>query len=604
MFWWQSLADFLLFKEPQEPPTEFVAGAEDRQQQRQERTEKQDQKAGRDEVQPDEVRPAAQKAARDAETRETVFEMEASLSNDLDQNKKVLENVFRTDINDDPIIRVFTIGTDNPVRAMLVFYDGLSNKTIQNFAILQPLMLLSGLREDDPKRKNQTDQKTNKKQAEKSPKGNSEYFDRVKDALLPGNQVQTVTTYKEVAAAVLSGDSVLLVDGSDRALSIETKAWPNRGVQRPEVESVVRGPQEAFTEQIRINIALVRKIIRKASLITEFIKVGDMTETQCAIMYLDDVVNPAIVSEVKRRLKSIKADYVQESGLLENFIEDKHYGMAPQVLATERPDRVAANIMEGQVAIFVNGNPYVMIVPMTFFGLIQSSEDAYVRWPFGSLLRLVRWFGLGLALFLPALYIAVTTYHQEFIPTDLLLAMTGAREKVPFPTIIEVLLMEVSFELIREAGIRMPGVVGTTLGIIGALILGQAAVAANIVSPILIVIVAVTAIGGFTVPAYGLGLSVRMQRFIYILLAAVMGLFGIVVGIFLHVAFLVNLRSFGVPYMAPVAPTTGSSPDYFLRGPVWRQERRPDYLDPLRGRRQPRISRGWWRMRRKGGGGS
>jgi spore germination protein KA len=235
---------------------------------------------------------------------------------------------------------------------------------------------------------------------------------------------------------------------------------------------------------------------------------------------------------------------------------------------------------------------------------MQSPEDAYVRWPFGTFTRLVRYAALFLALLLPAHYVAIVAYHPEFIPTDLLLAITGAREMVPFPSIVEVLMMELAFELLREAGIRVPGTVGTTLGIVGALILGQAAVAANIVSPILIIVVAVTAIGTFAIPDYTFSLSIRVLRFAYILLAAVMGLLGILVGVFIHLGLLVNLNTFGVPFMAPAAPVTRKGSDYFLRGQVWQQETRPDYLDPLIIRRQPRISRRWLYPRQSGKGSS
>lgn len=503
---------------------------------------------------------------------------------EIENNKKILEAIFRLPNNKDVVIRSFSIGTSPPVKAFLIFIDGLTNLLAQNLTILQPLMFMPGLREG---------RYEGPPEMGRGKVSGKIYFERVIEALLPDNQLTTVSTFEDVVNDVLSGNTALFIDGADRAILIETKGWKHRSVERPQVESVIRGPQEAFTEQIRINTSLVRKILRRPSLITEFIKVGNSAPMQCAIMYLEDIANPKLVKEVKRRLESIKADFLHETGLIEQMIEDQPYFPAPQVLTTERPDRAAAGILDGKVAIIIDGSPFAMIVPATFFDIIQSAEDAYVRWPFGSFIRLVRYLGLGLAMLLPAIYISVAVYHQEFLPTDLLLAMTGNREKVPFPTIIEVLLMEVSFELIREAGIRMPGSVSTTLGIVGALILGQAAVAANIVSPILIVVVAVTAIGSLAIPNYSFGLTLRAARFGYILLASVLGLLGVVLGLFVHLSLMANARSFGVPYMAPLAPTTRSSPDYLLRGPAWRQESRPDYLDPLKRRSQAEISRGW-----------
>lgn len=512
-----------------------------------------------------------------------VLHEKVELVYDLEKNRQTLEKIFRVPRNKDVVFRSLTIGTGQPVKALLVFIDGITNSQVQNLAILQPLMLLSGIFDHGTK-------------GETGPRDDTFFkdaFDRVKEALVPNNQVAIAHTYARVAEDVLGGNSALLIDGYNQALLLETKGWQYRSVSTPQVEAVIRGPQEAFTEQIRVNTSLVRKIIHRPSLITEFIKVGNSAPMQCAIMYLDDLANPDLVREVKYRLESVRGDFMHETGLLEQMIEDTPWVMVPQVLTTERPDRVAASLLEGQVAILVNGNPFVMVVPCTFFALMQAPEDAYIRWPLGSFVRIIRYLGLFLTLLLPAHYVAIIAYHQEFIPTDLLLAITGSREKVPFPSIVEVLIMEISFELIREAGIRIPGTVGTTLGIVGALILGQAAVAANIVSPILIIVVAVTALGSFAVPNYSFSLTVRVLRFYYILLAAFLGLLGIMVGFFIHLGAMATLKSFGVPFFAPVAPVTRKGNDYFLRGPQWRQESRPDYLDPLQVQRQPRISRAW-----------
>jgi len=518
-----------------------------------------------------------------------ILNKKVELSYRLEENKQVLEKVFRVPENKDAVFRIFSIGTRPPARAMLVFIDGITNAQVQNIAVLQPLMLLSGARDIRPERQpgNGDGEPANKETVYK------DFFDRVRQAVLPTNQVAEGRTYDQVVYDVLSGNSALFIEGYNQALMLETKGWQFRSVSSPQVEAVIRGPQEGFTEMLRVNTSLVRKIIQRPSLVTEFVKVGDAAPTQCAVMYMADIANPDLVKEVKRRLESIKADYTQQSGLVEQIIEDNPLHMVPQILTTERPDRVASNMLEGKVAVMVDGNPFVMLMPCTFFSLMQSPEDAYVRWPFGAFMRLIRYAGLFLALLLPAHYVAIVAYHQEFIPTDLLMAITGAREKVPFPSIVEVLIMEAAFELIREAGIRIPGTIGTTLGIVGALILGQAAVAANIVSPILIIVVAVTALGSFAIPNYSFSLSIRLLRFVYILFASLSGLLGILVGFFIHVGVMSTVKSFGVPFLAPVAPVTRKGRDYFLRGPAWQQESRPDYVDPLKAKRQPPFSRGW-----------
>ena len=558
----------VLFREPQEYQSLFESGSQEDQQQA-----------------PAGDRRQFKRKKAETERLADLINQDVPLPTDLQEIKQTLGKLFRSPENNDVVIRQFIIGMEPPLQALMVFYDGLADKSTQNMAILQPLMFFPSLRPDPGK------------------KLVDSLMDRVAESLLPGNEVVTVRNYQELADNVMNGLTVVVVDGQDRALAVETRAWEHRGISTPQVEAVIRGPQEAFTEQIRANITLVRKYLRRTSLVSKFVKVGEMSQAQCAIMYLDDIANPQLVEEVLRRLQSLKADFIHESGILEQMVQDTDTPLSPQALSTERPDRVAANLIEGRVAILVDGNPWVLIVPTTFFSLMQAAEDAYIRWPGGTFARVVRYVGLAVAMLLPAFYVAAVTYHQDFIPTDLLLAMTGAREAVPFPTILEILMMELAFELIREAGIRIPGTVGTTLGIVGALILGQAAVAANIVSPILIVVVAVTALGSFAIPNYELSVSVRMLRFVYLLLAVFLGLFGIVAGLFVHAALLVQMRSFGVPFLAPLTPMTASSPDYLWRGPVWQQERRPDYLDPLRSRRQPRLSRGWARHKRKGGGG-
>ena len=522
---------------------------------------------------------------------EELLNTKVKLSYSLEENRRNLARVFHVPQNKDAVLRSLSIGSRPRAKALLVFFDGITNAQVQTLAVLQPLMLLGGLGEDGPSG---------------AAGGNDgsfkDLFDRVKEAMLPNNQISVTDTYARVVEDVLGGNSALLIDGYNQALLLETKGWHYRSVNTPQVEAVIRGPQEGFTEMLRVNTTLIRKIIHHHSLVTEFVKVGEAAPMQCAIMYMVDQVNPGLVQEVKRRLASIRADFIQETGLLEQMIEDRPLHMVPQVLTTERPDRVASNLLEGKVAVLVEGNPFVMVVPCTFFALMQAPEDAYVRWPFGAFMRLIRYAGLFLALLLPAHYVAIVAYHQEFIPTDLLMVLTGARENVPFPSIVEVLIMEASFELIREAGIRIPGTIGTTLGIVGALILGQAAVAANIVSPILIIVVAVTALGSFAIPNYSFSLSIRLLRFAYIILASLSGLVGIMVGFFVQVGVMSTVKSFGVPFLAPVAPVTRKGHDYYLRGAVWQQENRPDYIDPLKKRRQPKISRHWLRQGNGEGG--
>jgi len=498
---------------------------------------------------------------------------EMELSSNLEQSREFIELLFHLPQNKDVVIRDFTIGSSPNFAAFALFIEGMIDKTIINEHILEPLMFSSFFQDEklDP-------------------------ILTCKTVLLrhiPANQVRELSTYQEVIEAVTAGDSVIFIEGSRHALACETKGFAVRSISTPTSEQVVQGPQEAFVEALRQNTALVRRIIHSENLITEMLQVGSRNKANVAVMYLNDLANPNLVREVKRRISMINSDFIADTGMLEEFIEDHPFSLVPQCLKTERPDRVAAHLIEGRVAVMIDGSPFALIVPVDFFAFLHSSEDYYVRFPYGFWLRALRMVAIFLTLLLPAFYIAVATFHQEMIPTDLLLSISAAKERVPFPTVLEILSMELSFELIREAGVRVPGVIGATLGIVGTLILGQAAVSAAIVSPISIIIVAVTGLASFAIPNYSLAFGFRFMRFIFIFLASVLGFFGISTGLFVILLSLLRIKSFGAPFFAPVAPRTATSTDIVMRYPIWTQEQRPDSVQSLDVGRQPKFSRGW-----------
>lgn len=344
---------------------------------------------------------------------------------------------------------------------------------------------------------------------------------------------------------------------------------------------------------MRTNITLVRRIIHNKNLLTETIPVGSVNNIACAILYIKGIANPKIIKEVKRRINSIDIDYISSDGALDQLIEDHPLAILPQILNTERPDRTASFLMEGRVAIIVDGAPNASIVPATLFDMMHTPEDYSLRWQYGTFMRIIRIISATLATFLPGLYLASILYHHEMIPTELLASLVKARENIPFPVVIEILLMEISWELIREAGIRMPGVLGQTLGIIGAVILGEAVIAAGLVSPILIIIVAITGLANLVIPNYSLGFGIRILRFVFVLLGATAGFYGIAVGIFIFGGLACSMKSFGVPYLSPVAPKAKVSPDVTLRMPTWLQRERPDIVNPKQRGRSGRIVRGW-----------
>ena len=491
------------------------------------------------------------------------------ITNDLESNRKIIETLYGLPVNKDVVVREFELGTVPGIKAMLVFMDGLVDKEIINH-LLQSLMLFSGV---------------------ERPGGRIADF--VKENLLPGNQVQEVNSFKDVLKGVNFGDSAFFFEGSDRSLVVETKGIEHRSVDKPNTEQTVRGPQEGFGEILRVNTALIRKHARSGELTTEMFTVGERLPNDVAIMYLRDLANADLVNEVKRRINSIKIDFMMDSGMLEGMIEDSPYNLNPQTIATERPDRVAAYLAEGKVAILVNGSPQVLVVPCTMYAQLHTGEESYLRWQYGTFIRYVRLLAFYISFLLPGIYLSIILFHQEMIPTELLLAIAGNRERVPFPSVVELLLLEFSFELVREAGVRIPGVIGTTIGIVGALILGQASVQANIVSPILVVLVAVTGLSSFAVPNFALAFALRIYRFFYIMLGALLGFFGITIGLFVQILFTTNLQSFGVPYLSPSGPRTRLGYDVVFRLPLFFHETRPDYDNPQDVRRAPRISRGW-----------
>ena len=506
--------------------------------------------------------------------------LEKSISNQLDDNIDTIKEIYSIPKNSDFLTRDFNITVgDKSIRAFSVFIDGMTDRGVISQNILQPLMVFSNFNFKDNE-------------------SNIEKF--IMSRLIAYNQVKAVDTFKSVVGEVNFGGCAVFVDGLDHAFVCDTKRWEHRGVGSPISETVIRGPQEAFNEQIRSNTALMRKIMKDKDLIIENVSIGKRSNTPCGVMYIKDIVNETLLSEVLRRVRSIKVDYIFDSGELEQLLEDSTFMTIPQIISTERPDRVATLLAEGHVAVALDGSPFVLVMPATAAEFLHTTEDANMRYPFVNFIRAIRIIGIIIALLLPGLYIAVTNFHQEMIPTDLLFAIEASRETVPFPTVIEIILLEFSFELIREASLRIPGAIGSTLGIVGGLILGQAAVSANLVSPILIIVVAATVLGSFALPSFSMSISIRLMRFLYILLGAIAGFLGISLGLIINLLLLASAKSFGVPFLAPLGPVTKDRvADVLTRRPVWQQERRPDYLNPKDIKSQPHISRGW---KKKGNG--
>ncbi|MHA6482943.1 spore germination protein [Paenibacillus sp. strain BS8-2] len=462
----------------------------------------------------------------------------------------------------DLILREFTFGSSGGLRrACLAFIDGLSDcNSINDY-------LMRALQEED--------YHTEHHDHAVGPA----LMERLKNATLPVNNVALLNDPELWCDHLAGGFVVLLVDGEEHALLFCMAGWENRGVPETTAESVVRGSKEAFSESLIINTSLIRRRIKDPNLWITIKPMGRVTKTNVAVVYIKGIADEGIVEEVKTRLSQIDIDGILESNTIEELIQDKPYSPFPTIYNTERPDTIAAGLLEGRVAIIVEGTPFVLLVPAIFVQFFQSAEDYYQGYYFSSLIRIMRFVSFFIALLGPSLYVGITTYHQEMLPTSLLISLASQREGVPFPAFIEAVMMEMTLEILREAGLRMPRAIGQAISIVGTLVIGQSAVTAGIVSAGMVIVVSITAISSFMFPSYSMSISIRMIRFLFIGLAATFGLYGILIGLILLVMHLVSLRSFGVPYMGPFAPLTiADQGDAILRLPAWNLFKRPTYL--------------------------
>lgn len=486
----------------------------------------------------------------------------------LSENFNFLRDAFSPDKNFDLIIREFKIRIgEDFTDAFLVFYDGLTDQDEVNRDILNPLMVggLDRIPDD------------------------TDLENIIYQCMLAQGPNSKEREMQKIIDFIGFGNTAIFVDGCSCAFVADVKGWGSRGVDRPVSEAVLTGPQEAFCEKVMTNIGLVRKILKDPNLIAEKVTVGAKSNTPCALMYINGITNKNLVAEAKRRLSEIRLDYVFSSADIEMLIEDNTLFPLPQLLKTERPDRAAAQLSDGKVIIIVQGSPFALILPATAADLIETAEDNYVRTAEANFMRFIRLIGCFLALLLSGFFVAVMLYHHESIPTDLLFAIAASREQMPFPLILELVIMILAFELIKEASIRVPEPIGSTLGIVGGLILGQSAVSANIASPLLIIIVSIAALGAFAAPSTAISRAISVLQFFFIFLGGIAGFLGLALGLFALTAWLAQARSFGVPYLS----SSQNTDNPFFIFPMWKRELRPQNLKPQRAFKQPRISRKW-----------
>lgn len=502
--------------------------------------------------------------------RVTVKEERLIVSERINKNLKIIKDKFSVPKNNDVIIKQFTIKGD--IKCFLFFYEGMANTTFVDDYIIKGLLEIPYEAEFEPVK----------------------LANVIMEKFIIHAQVVMTENIETISEDVNFGGCGLFIDGLNQGFSLDVRTWEHRSIDKPENEQSIYGPQEAFAEMLRTNTALIRKTLKTEKLIAEGVKIGNISKTRGVMLYISDIANDTLVNEVRNRLNSLSIDFIISIEEVAQLIEPRSYTATSQTMSTERPDRAARALAEGRVVLLLNGSPRALVFPTNLYELTHAASDAYLRAPYANMSRIVRFAGMLVSVLLPALYLAITLFHQEMLPTYLLYAISAARANVPFPSIVELLLMDFSFEMIREAGIRMPGPVGQTLGIVGGLILGQAAVSAKIVSPIMIVIIAITGIGSFATADYALSWSFRVLRLIFILLAAVSGFFGIAIGIFVYVCYLATLYNFGVPFLAPFPGSDSSSffGALFVRQ-IWKREKRPSFLSTKRSEQEPQISRKW-----------
>ncbi len=485
---------------------------------------------------------------------------------DLKKNEAILKEVFK-DAND-IIFRNLSVGQNKKLKVLLFYVDGMTTKdSISEYAV-QNMMESVNLEEFE-------------KGTEK------ELQNAIMQTSISITETGTLEMLQDCVDKMLSGETILFIDTCPKAIWLSSRGWPLRGIQEPAAETLIRGARDGFIETMKINITLIRRRIRDPRLKIKYMSVGNRSKTDIAVLYIEDIVNKTVLETVEKRLKNIEIEAVFESSYIEEMIEDDNYSPFPQIENTERPDAAASALLEGRVVIAVDNTPTVLMAPATFVSFMQSSEDYYERWMLSCLIRAIRYIALPIVMLFPALYVAVAQFHPNLLPTQLALYVAASRANVPFPPYFEALLMELVMELVREASLRITTPVGSTIGLVSGLVIGSAVVEAGLITPIAVIIVALTSLSSFAIPSYNFSTSLRMIRFGFIICASIFGLFGISVGLCILLIHLCTLKSFGVPYLTPLThfiERREDLKDTIIRPKISNLVRKPKYLQVEKGK--------------------
>ncbi|MBE5100302.1 spore germination protein [Bacillus aryabhattai] len=416
---------------------------------------------------------------------------------------------------------------------------------------------------------------------------NSDEYTKMPSPSVTIGKVESSNNWNDIEVKIFQGESILLIDGQTEAMILGTPGWPQRAIEDPQLETSLKGAHIGFGETSERNIALIRRYIPNRQLKIKEMTVGSRSRSKVSILYLEDVVNPELLQELKNRIEQIHVDFILNTGELEQFIEDNPYSPFPQFISTERPDAAASHIFQGRMIVMVDGSSAVLVTPVTLISFFQNVDDYGSRLLSSNFIRLLRVVSFFIAILLPSLYISLISFNYELIPIKILLNIGKYRSEVPFPPFIEALIMEISLEMLREAGVRLPAPIGQTVGIVGAIVIGQAAVQAGIVSNMMIIVVSSTAIASFIIPNYDMSSAIRLLRFPMMLIASWFGIVGIVIGLMTIIGHIISLESLGTPYASPFAPIRFPEwKDTFIRFPLWKMVNRPSSAKPVQVKRQ------------------
>lgn len=458
------------------------------------------------------------------------------------------------------VVKHFYIGMDEPLEAAIIYVNGITNKDTIDRDILNPLMIHIG----------------------ENLNGKANIGDYLCKRYISMSNTMVELDINVVVEHLKRGKTAVVINGAIEVIIADTTGGLQRAIMEPMNETAAKGPRDGFVENLEVNISLIRRKVKDKNLSIELFNVGRRLQSDVAVIYIDDIVDKKVLEELKNRIEAIDVDAILSAGKLEQFIEDYAYTVFPQACSTERPDRAIGNMLEGRIIVLVEGTPMVLLYPATFMQFFQATEDYTERTVVASFARLLRIMAAIIVVTLPSIYLTLIKFNVELIPLKFVTPIVQSRVGIALTPFLEIMAMEFVVEFLREGGLRLPTKIAQTLSLVGGIIIGDTAIRSKMVSPTTLLIVGITVITTFLIPNYDMSLSIRMLRFPMLILANIMGIFGIAVGWFLIIVHLSSLDSLGVPYFEF---NKNDLKDTFIRAPLWKMNKRPEVIphgDPIR----------------------